>query len=260
MPAGENVNRTRDGPCDHNRVLLQSDGAVWSRSPVRGRSIAVVYEVSASAVHRAGAHLTAPLDCDPLGGMEARWEEFERIVSAVLMRFARQSSRTAPTADVMRRFSTQLRSVLEARGLPRALREEESGAPGSMSEAECAPLVAEVIAGIDDAFAADAARQFVKACFYPEFKTCRDSYRESGRDGACRRQELERVRGRVSGAHCVDCPHWVALTPDAHVELLTREWKGDARTFAAHRDVFLPEDFRALRRWLYAASREGVCG
>ena len=187
--------------------------------------------------------------------MAESWEEFGRIVSAVLVRYARQLSRPEPAPEAVLQFATQLRAVVEQRGLPRALREDETGAPGSMSEAECAPLVARVVAGVDDAWLTDAARQFVKACFYPEFKVCRDSYREVGRDGACRRQELDRAKGRISGAHCVDCPHWTALPPADHAALLGREWRSDAQTFLAHGDVFLPEDFRAFRRWLHAAAR-----
>jgi hypothetical protein len=130
-----------------------------------------------------------------------------------------------------------------------------------MAEEECAPLVARVVAGVEgEALLAEAARQIVKACFYPEFKVCRDSFREVARDGACRRQQLERVRGRISGTHCVDCPHWVALEPAEHVRFVTAEWRGDPAGFTAHREIFLPEDFRALRRWLHAAAREPAAG
>ena len=190
--------------------------------------------------------------------MDEPWDEFGRIVSAVLMRYARQLSRPRPEPEAVFRFVARLREMIEQRGLPRPLRDDESGAPGSMSESECAPLVARIVEGADDALLADAARQLVKACFYPEFKVCRDSYREVGRDGACRRQELERAKGRISGAHCVDCPHWTALPAGDHAGLLTREWRSDAQAFIAHRDVFLPEDFRALRCWLHAAARGRV--
>jgi hypothetical protein len=124
-----------------------------------------------------------------------------------------------------------------------------------MSEQEFAPLVAQVIAGCEEALLADAARQLVKACFYPEFKVCRDSFREVTRDGVCRRQQLERVRSRISGTHCVDCPHWIALPPEGHQDYLRSEWHGSPEMFDAHRSVFLPEDFRALRRWLHHTAR-----
>ncbi len=181
--------------------------------------------------------------------------EFERIVAAVVTRFFAQNARTQPSGAELQRFAAQLGALVAERGLPRALAMGECGAPGGMTEAECAPLVARVAAGLEGAAWADVARQLVKACFYPEFTVCRDSFREVARDGACRRQELERVRGRVSGAHCVDCPHWVARTPAEHAALLAREWRGDPGVLAEQREVFLPEDFRMLRRWLHAAAR-----
>lgn len=181
--------------------------------------------------------------------------EFEQIVTRVLMRFLAQSGRgTIPSTEVTR-CAAQLSELVSERGLPRPLRADEQGAPGGMSEDECAPLVARVTAEVTEPLLTDAARQLVKACFYPEFKVCRDSFRECGRDGACRRQQLERARTRISGSHCVDCPHWVALAPDAHAAYLHREWRGDRAEFQTHRDIFLPEDFRALRRWLHAAAR-----
>ena len=181
-------------------------------------------------------------------------EEFERLVAAVLTRFCAQRSQAVAAAE-MARVAAQLRVLVAERGLPRPLPAGECGAPGGMPEDECAALVARVVAGTTAPLLADAAKQLVKACFYPEFTECRDSFREAGADGACRRQELARVRSRISGTHCVDCPHWIALGPTAHAEMLARVWKPGAGDFAAHRDVFLPEDFRALRRWLHAAAR-----
>jgi hypothetical protein len=183
--------------------------------------------------------------------------EFERLVSAVLIRFFEQNGRGAPSVATVARCSENLLLLIAERGLPRPLGREELGAPGGMSEDECAPLVGRVVAGTDhEPLLADAARQLVKACFYPEFKVCRDSFREVARDGSCRRQQPERVRGRISGAHCVDCPHWVAHEPDQHAELVAREWHGAVEEFTAHRDLFLPEDFRALRQWLHAKARQ----
>jgi hypothetical protein len=95
-------------------------------------------------------------------------------------------------------------------------------------------------------------RQLVKACFQPEFRRCRESYREVGADGTCRRQQLGKALGRVSGAHCVDCPYWLDLEPEPHAKFLAKQWRAGAEEFAAHREVFLPEDFRALRRCVRA--------
>ncbi len=180
---------------------------------------------------------------------------FERIVGAVVTRFCVQNGRTTPSAADLERFAAQLAGLVAERGLPAPLAPGDCGAPGGMAEEVCAPLVARVVQGLDEPWLAEAARQLVKACFYPEFTVCRDSYRECKSDGSCKRQELARVRGRISGAHCVDCPHFVAQTPAAHAALLTEAWRGDPAVLAAHREIFLPEDFRALRRWLHAAAR-----
>ncbi len=180
--------------------------------------------------------------------------EFERRVSVCVARFAAQKSCAIPPAQIAR-FAAQLGELVAERGLPPPLSEGECGSPGGMAEEVCTPLVARVIAGTDAPVLADVARQLVKACFYPEFAECRDSFRERAADGSCRRQELARARGRVSGTHCVDCPHWVGLEPAEHAEFLAQEWRGDSAPLSEHQDIFLPEDFRALRRWLHAAAR-----
>ena len=182
-------------------------------------------------------------------------EEFERLVSACVVRFAAQKTCAIPPAQIAR-FAAQMGELVAERGLPPPLPQGECGTPGGMAEEVCTPLVARVIVGTDAPLLAEVARQLVKACFYPEFTECRDSFREVTADGACRRQQLERVRGRVSGTHCVDCPHWVALEPAEHVEFLAQEWRSDPAQLTGHRDIFLPEDFRALRRWLHAAARD----
>ena len=182
-------------------------------------------------------------------------EEFSRLVGAVLARFFAQNSRTPPAEAERAALGGRLWTLVAERGLPRALADGECGAAGGMSEEDCAPLVARVLGGASEELLAGAVKQLVKACFYPEFTVCRDSFRELARDGGCRRQELARVRTRVSGAHCVDCPHWVARSPAEHEQFLAAEWRGDAASFFAARSVFLPEDFRALRQWLHAAAR-----
>jgi hypothetical protein len=191
--------------------------------------------------------------------MPVSMHEFEGCVSAVVSRFLAQNGRAAPPQAV-RRLAAQLAKTVATHGLPRPLEPGETGAPGSLPEEELARLLAETLSGIAEPELADVGKQLVKACFYPEFTVCRDSYREVGRDGRCRRQELERARGRVSGAHCVDCPHWTALAPAEHQELLANAWCGERAAFHDRRAVFLPEDFRALRHWLHRAAREGMAG
>jgi hypothetical protein len=183
-------------------------------------------------------------------------EEFSRLVGAVLGRFFAQNGREGMTEARGREAGARLWAAVAERGLPRALAADEEGAPGGMSEEEVAPLVARALGAERDEWLATAVKQLVKACLYPEFTVCRESFREVAKDGGCKRQELVRVRGRVSGTHCVDCPHWVALTPERHGEMLARAWReGGPEALAENRGVFLPEDFRALRQWLHARAR-----
>jgi len=180
--------------------------------------------------------------------MDERAAQFGGLVQTIVRRFCAQNDTAPPSVPMSAEFSARLWALVEERGLPRPLAPDELGAPGEMSEAECAPLVARVLPEGAPPLLAEAARQLVKACFYPEFKTCRDSFCATTSEGACRRQELARVRKRVSGTHCVDCPHWVALAADEHEAFLRGHWRGDPHEFSAHRAIFLPEDFRALRR------------
>ncbi len=187
--------------------------------------------------------------------MDEAQQEFSRLVGAVLVRFYAQNARIPPPGPELAAFGARLGAIVAERGLPRPLAAHERGAPGEMSDEKCAPLVAAALGGATDELLATAAKQLVKACFYPEFKTCRDSWCEVAADGACRRQELARVCGRVSGTHCVDCPHWVALTPAQNEKMLAKRWHARGAELVENRGVFLPEDFRALRRWLHARAR-----
>jgi hypothetical protein len=181
--------------------------------------------------------------------------EFERLVEVVVTRFLTQKSQIPAAAADIARFTAQLRQLVDERGLPSPLSADQCGAPGGMAEEVCAQLVARVVAGTREPLLAEAARQLIKACFHPEFKVCRDSFREVTPGGVCRRQELGRARGRISGSHCVDCPHWVALAAEQHADYLRREWRDNPAIFETNREVFLPEDFRVLRHWLHAAAR-----
>lgn len=187
-------------------------------------------------------------------------ETFRELVGAVLRRYCVQNGQTVPAAVELDAFAARLWTLVGERGLPRPLAAGDPGAPSEMAEAECAALVARVLDDPRDARLAEPARQLVKACFYPEFVVCRDSFCAATPDGACRRQELARTRKRVSGAHCVDCPYWLSLDGAAHADLLRQHWHGDPDTLRVESGVFLPEDFRALRRWIrqQAAAKSGA--
>ncbi len=186
---------------------------------------------------------------------------FAGLVSAILERYFRQNAQPVPPPAERMEFAARLWTVVIERGLPRPLAPAERGEPGEMSDDEVAPLRERALGGFAPGWRAaleTPARQLVKACFYPEFKTCRDSFRKVSPDGSCRRQELARTRHRVSGVHCVDCPYWVTLTPEPHFQFLTRAWRPESvAELAEQRGVFLPEDFRTLRRFLHDQARAG---
>ena len=233
-----------------------SRGGLRERDGEVGGAMGWLSRLSRGGLRSAGA-LTWGRGSGDLRAMndDAAATEFSRLVTAVLRRFFAQNGCAELAVAEAAAVSGRLWALVRERGLPRALRDGECGVSGGMSEEVCAPLVARVLAGANDDLLAKTVTQLVKTCFYPEFTVCRDSFREVAKDGSCKRQELARVRQRVSGTHCVDCPHWVALTPAGHGELLQREWRGEPGILEENCGVFLPEDFRALRRWLHARAR-----
>jgi hypothetical protein len=199
---------------------------------------------------RAGVDMASPFR--RAAPMTPRAEEFHGLVDALLRRFFRQNGQPTPDPTSIAAISTRLWALIAQRGLPASLRPDQRGQPHEMSEAESQALVGRVLDSCNDALLADAVRQLVKACFYPEFRDCRESYRATGADGACRRQDPARAQRRISGSHCVDCPYWQSLAPAEHEHFLATQWYAGTEDFMARRDVFLPEDFRALRRWIRA--------
>jgi hypothetical protein len=185
--------------------------------------------------------------------MDAAWNDFAALVAPVVERMARQQDRTVSRAEVDA-FARRLADVMAACPLPPPLLAGDPGRPGGMADAECARLVALVVGPEPDRFFAEVARQVIKACLHPVFTQCRDSYRERAADGHCRRQERDRTRLRVSGAPCVDCPYWTSLDGPAHGRLLDDGWVGNPAAWRAEADLYLPDDFRALRRWVGLAA------
>jgi len=176
---------------------------------------------------------------------------FAALAGRCLQRFLVQNGRSPLPERLLADYTARLWTVVNGAGWPRPLRPAEAGAPGEMPAERVAGLMAEVFAGSElsgrRAELDTPTRQLLKACLQPEFRQCRDSYREVVA-GICRRQELGHVRERMSGSHCVDCPYWTALSPEQHARLLARAWvSGGKDEFAGHQEIFLPEDFRALR-------------
>jgi hypothetical protein len=189
-------------------------------------------------------------------------ENFGITVEAILRRYCTQNAIPTPSAATSHAVASNLWRLIEARGLPPPLAPDENGKPGDLPDVVCSPLVAVALFDISTAdreILAVPVRQLVKACFHPEFKVCRDSFREVSPDGTCRRQQLSRVRARISGTHCIDCPHWVALAPEEHARFLQEEWlPSGCVELANNPEIFLPEDFRRLRHLLYAEARRRI--
>lgn len=175
--------------------------------------------------------------------------ELERRVGASVTRWFLGNGDAAPSTAELAGVAARLREVIVERGLPRV---PPGGRPEEAAElpaAECGPLERRVLGELAaDPRWATPVRQLVKACLQPEFRRCRDSYRERSPEGSCRRQDLDKARARLSGSHCVDCPYWLELTPEQHRRVLRENWVGDPAVLVAREDVFLPADFRELRR------------
>ncbi len=183
--------------------------------------------------------------------MAAGFSLFIQHVQAILDRWCVQNNIVIPPGE----------SAGVAQRLAGLVGERRAGPAGpggffssEMSDPEAAPFVAAMLAEIPvprRELLMTPARQLVKACFNPLRTRCRDSFRERGSDGSCRRQELPRVRSRVSGSHCIDCPYFTELPEEPHREFLRECWDPAKRDeLAAHWEIFLPEDFRALRIWI----------
>lgn len=170
--------------------------------------------------------------------------EFARSLAAVLQRALEQTGQPAATATEVEGVAAAL-ALVGAEGGAAARR---GGFGPELPDALVRSGVERLVAaapGRGPAFAA-LAKQLVKACFQPGPAQCRLSYRETDAAGRCRRQELAYARARISGAHCVDCPHW-SMGQAAHRAWLAGQWHDGAAALAAHEQVFLPEDFRTLR-------------
>lgn len=186
--------------------------------------------------------------------VEAR--EFDALVIANLERCFRRNGHALGAAADFAGVAERLRAVLAERGLPQVPPGGRPEAAVEMPAEECAPVERRVLGIlVGDERWATPVRQLVKACLQPEFRRCRDSYRERDEDGTCRRQQAGKARGRLSGSPCVDCPYWLELTPEQHARALRDGWVGDVAAFESDVELYLPSDFRALRRHVRACAR-----
>jgi hypothetical protein len=176
--------------------------------------------------------------------------EFATLIAACLRRFLAQNEKPALPETELAALAARFRSaVLREASLVTAAEREWKEMPVELVEKLALEVLGDAMTPARGADLGVPVRQLLKACLQAEPVRCRESYREVVA-GRCRRQELARTRGRISGAHCVDCPHWVSLDAGENLALMERAWvEGPIMALQAHRDIFLPEDFRALRTW-----------
>lgn len=195
------------------------------------------------------------------GGEARQW--FESLVVACLRRFLRQEGGTIPPAETLAAFSRSLWDSASAVGWPRPLPEGSTCGPTERSwEGMEAHVSAIAACGSDERERArllPVARQMLKTCIYGEFTECRNSFRQIASEDRCRRQDPAIARSRISGTPCVDCPYYVTLAQDEHAALLEASWaRGNPVPYAQDPGLFLPEDFRELRRFLWLRARSGA--
>lgn len=198
--------------------------------------------------------------CAAHGGSARAW--FEAEVRTIVARMLHQDGGPAVSPGVIEAGICGLWEAAEAIGWPPPLSAGVTRRAGETPGAALEPRAVAAVAGVEGEAERTrllpVIRQLLKACVYPEFTECRDSYRAAGVDGRCSRQQPTVAAARISGSPCVDCPYFVTLPQPDHEALLRAGWIGAAAgALRPDSSVFLPKDFRALRRFLWLRSRFG---
>jgi len=221
----------------------------WSRGKAGGMKI----DAQASEhAYRTGLAVHA--------GEARRW--FESLVAVCLRRFLLQEGGEIPAPETVADFGRRLWVAASAVGWPSPLVAGSTCGPEERSwdglEAHVSAIAASGNDETERARLLPVARQLLKTCIYGEFTDCRNSFRQIAADNRCRRQDPAIARARISGTPCVDCPYYVTLAQEEHARLLEASWAtGNPVPYAREPALFLPEDFRELRRFLWMQARFG---
>ena len=167
-------------------------------------------------------------------------------------RFFAQQSILPPSDAYLTGLWQNLWSTTLAEGLPTPLASNEIGEPRTLADSYLLSLAEKTLGGLPRHRSEDLLRtlciQILVALLSPEFRACRQNFQSKDSVGQCVRHSADHCRDRVSGSHCEDCPFYVALSRDQHRKLLGQSFgPSQQAAWNAHADIFLPEDFRALR-------------
>ncbi|MCC5789366.1 MAG: hypothetical protein JJT75_07010 [Opitutales bacterium] len=189
-------------------------------------------------------------------------EAFANLSLRLINRFLQNTAQESIPERETRAMLREVWAVAAQEGFPEPLPSKESGEPGEMSTEDRRAWADKILA--KEEWQAYRERllppfqQLFAALLLPEFKKCRLSYKEKDESGSCQRQDPEHNRNRICGSHCADCPYWVELSPEQNEKLLRKSWPPENLSdFIDQQDLFLPEDFRVLRHFLYMNRRFG---
>jgi len=196
-------------------------------------------------------------DVATVGGAKAC---FSRLATACLERFLSYGAGGKRSKEEIIGWAEVIYDKVSAMGWPQPLASGQVVAAADRVLPNLESWVKDVLSEVGSVFEDEAEKrrvqaglqQLFKACLYPEFTECRDSYRQVSASGVCKRQQLTIARERVSGVACVDCPYTVLVPMDTHRRLVKKSWAiTNPEAFETDPMCFLPEDFRHLRRFLW---------
>lgn len=188
---------------------------------------------------------------------------FVALARPIVERFFHQTGRPVVDPRILQAYLNVLWKTCTEWGMPKALPEGEEGARRDLGSDEISELMTRILDELDYPEVrfdlAVLSKQFLRSVLQPEFVRCCSAYAKAGPSGICERQELRRCASRISGCHCVDCPLFILTRPDKHPRILNASWnKSRKDELEANMTVFLPEDFRQLKYFLWLQRRYGL--
>lgn len=184
---------------------------------------------------------------------------FTAITIPVIIRFQEKRKRPIPSETMMADFCNRVWTAATDLGiLPPTEKGVEPPLPhpeGTVTEAIIQSLDGFESGELRMDFAL-VANQLLPLLVGVEPKTCCLAYCEKSPAGLQERQHKDHALGRISGAHCVDCPLFVLTQSEKHPRVLKAQWDSEKQEeLESSIDVFIPEEFRQLRLFLHLHRR-----